>query len=114
MAQPTRSAGMEGQALLNVEGNLEPQLLGRNMNESTPLLQHDNAFIRVPVRISHAIVQAIAENAARLTSLLLLLVGMSLAFVAATSREFNPILVIAAAGMFILVGIITRLDRIRS
>lgn len=111
------SAGVGGPLFLNVEGNLEAQLLGRDMDESTPLLQHDNAFIRVPLRLLYRLMQAliwffleITETAARIVMFLLLVVGVSLGYVAATSREFNPILVVAAACIFILVAIIHRLN----
>lgn len=105
------SARVGGHESLNVEGNMEAQLLGRNMDDSTPLLQHDNVCIRVPARTAYAIKQAIVENLGRLAMSLALLSGLSLAFVAATSQEFNPILVIAAAIMFIFSAIIFRVTR---
>lgn len=87
---------------------MEAQLLGRNMDDSTPLLQHDNVCIRMPARTAYTIKQAIVENLGRLAMLLALLGGLSSAFVAATSQEFNPMFVIAAAIMFIFSAIIFR------
>lgn len=104
----------EGHDFLNVEGNMEAQLLGRNMDDSTPLLQHDNVYIRVPTRIAYAIQQAIVENLGRLVMLLALLGGLSLAFVAATSQEFRPMLVMAAAIIFIFSATIFNATRTRS
>lgn len=111
------SADIESQGPLNVEGNQEAQVQGRDIDASTPLLQHDNVFIRVPARVSNIVievVQPIVGNPAALAVSVLLLIGISLAFVAATSQDFNPMLVIAAAGIFIVVGIINRLNSVRS
>lgn len=143
------SARVGGHEFLNVEGNMEAQLLGRNMDDSTPLLQHDNVCIRAPARTAYAIKQAIVENlgdpflaffaAIReaivenlvdpflaffaaskkaivenpgiLVMSMVLLAGLSLAFVAATSQEFNPMLVIAAAIIFIFSAVVFRVTR---
>lgn len=101
-------------AHLNVEGNMETPLLGRNMDDSTPLSQHDNVCIRIPVRIVFAIKQAILKNLVRLAMSLVLLGGVSLALIAVTSQSFNPLLVIAAALTFILSAIIFRLHNTQS
>lgn len=131
MAQNSEhSARVGGHDFLNVEGNMEAQLLGRNIDDSTPLLQHDNICIRVPARTAYAIKQALVENISILVALaarttdaiklaigilgalaawtaiaikeaivenlsilgmsILLFVDLSLAFVAATRQEFNP------------------------
>lgn len=128
-----QSVPFSGQsAHLNVEGNMETPLLGRNMDDSTPLSQHDNVCIRVPARILNAMNQAILEvlqglgeilyaikeatvgTPGRILGSLVLFGGISLAFVAATRQEFNPLLVIAAALTFVLSTIIFRLESTRS
>lgn len=107
----TAMAHNSGQsAHLNVEGNVETALLGRNMDDSTPLSQHDNVCIRVPVRI----LVAIKNNLGRLMMSLVLLGGLALALIAVTSETFNPLLVIAAALTFILSAIMFRFSNTQS
>lgn len=100
-------------AHMDVEGDIETPLLGRNTDDSTTLSQHDNVCIRVPVRIVRTIKDATVGTPGRLTMSLVLLGGMSLALVAATSQTFHPMLVIVAALIFILSAIIFRLNNTR-
>lgn len=52
--QPADSDHFSGE-IFNAEGNLERQLLGNDMNSSTPLWQNDNPAIRVPARAALAL-----------------------------------------------------------
>lgn len=63
MPDQHRSAPVGGHESLNVEGNLEGQLLGWNMDDSTPLRQHDNVWIGATARAAHALTQAIVDSA---------------------------------------------------
>lgn len=91
---------------------MEARLLGRNLDDSTPLLQHDSVRIRVPNRVVYTIKQATMENIGSLVTALALLGGLALTVVAVTSKELKPMLVTAAAIMFILSAIIFRVTRV--
>jgi hypothetical protein len=105
-----------GHGSLNGQGNNpETPLLGRHVDEdSTPLLQHNCIFIRAPARAAHTLRQEMAESPGKVAVSVLLLVGISLAFFAATSRVFNPVLVIAAAVLFIFCAITYRAMLVQS
>ena len=47
----------------DIEGNDQVrQLSGRNLDDSTPLWQHDNPFLRVPARVVRAVSQACTKS----------------------------------------------------
>lgn len=106
-----QSEALEGHDFLNVEGNMEARLLGRNLDDSTPLLQHDDFCTRVRTRRVYAIKQAIMENIGGLLVALAVLCGLALTVAAVTTKEFHPMLVTAAAMMFILSAITFKITR---